>query len=101
MLQAVTLPPGGGLARTSLVADLMAVRDPANIAGEGQPGDVGLAGTLYAMPFVTIESVVVRGRSDVVVANDNNFPFSVGRHVGTGAPDDTEMVRLHLDSPLP
>lgn len=106
-LRAVRLPRAGGLATTTLVADLLAIRDPANIAGEGQPGDVGVAGKQFTMPFVTIEDLVIRGRSDVVVANDNNFPFSVGRHLGEPGttqddrPDDTEVVRLHLDTPLP
>jgi hypothetical protein len=32
--------------------------------------------------------------------NDNNFPFSVGRHVGSGRPDDSEFVVLRLDRRL-
>jgi glycerophosphoryl diester phosphodiesterase len=30
------------------------------------------------------------------VLNDNNFPFSVGRHAGNGAPDDEELIELRL-----
>lgn len=28
--------------------------------------------------------------------NDNNYPFSVGRHFGSGKPDDEELIRLRL-----
>ena len=34
------------------------------------------------------------------VLNDNNFPFSVGRHVGAGQPDDNEFIVIELDRPL-
>jgi len=34
------------------------------------------------------------------VLNDNNFPFSVGRHVGAGQPDDNEFIVVELDRPL-
>jgi len=34
------------------------------------------------------------------VLNDNNFPFSIGRHVGTGQPDDNEFIVIQLDQPL-
>jgi len=30
------------------------------------------------------------------VLDDNNFPFSVGRHKGSAAPDDNELVVLRL-----
>jgi glycerophosphoryl diester phosphodiesterase len=48
---------------------------------------VGL-GNPFAFPFQTIEDLVLLDRRHVVVLNDNNFPFSVGRHKGSGAPDD-------------
>jgi glycerophosphoryl diester phosphodiesterase len=80
-------------------ADLLAIRDPAGISLPAQPGDVGL-GNPFAMPFVTIETVVILDRRHVLVANDNNFPFSVGRHVGSGAPDDNEFVVLRLPQPI-
>jgi glycerophosphoryl diester phosphodiesterase len=34
------------------------------------------------------------------VLNDDNFAFSIGRHVGSGAPDDNEFVVLRLGQPL-
>jgi glycerophosphoryl diester phosphodiesterase len=91
----------GDAAGKELVADLLAIDDPRNVAGEGEPGDVGLEGRSFALPFVTIESLVVYSPRLIGIANDNNFPFSVGRHVGSGAPDDTELVILRLRAPLP
>ena len=35
-----------------------------------------------------------RGGRELTVGIDDNHPFSVGRHVGTGAPDDDEIVTL-------
>jgi len=31
---------------------------------------------------------------------DNNYPFSVGRHVGSQRPDDNEIVMIELPEPL-
>jgi glycerophosphoryl diester phosphodiesterase len=90
--------PGTTIAKTQ-AADLLHIADPAGISLPGQPGDVGL-GNPFAMPFVTIEAVVILDRRHVLVTNDNNFPFSVGRHVGSGAPDDNEFVVLRLPQPI-
>jgi hypothetical protein len=49
------------------------------------------------MPFVTIENVLVLDSDTILVANDNNYPFSIGRPPGI---DNNEMVILQLDSPL-
>jgi len=61
------------------------------------PHDVGGTGTgRFTFPFQTTESIVVFDDSTVGIVNDNNYPFSVGRHVGTGLPDDTEFILLRL-----
>jgi glycerophosphoryl diester phosphodiesterase len=52
-----------------------------------------------AFPFVTID-VVFYNNSGIGVLNDNNFPFSVGCHVATGALDDDEFIVIQLDQPL-
>jgi glycerophosphoryl diester phosphodiesterase len=75
------------------------IADPAGISLPAAPGDAGL-GNPFAFPFVTIEDVVILDRRHVVVLNDNNFPFSVGRHVGSGAPDDSEFIVLRLARPI-
>jgi glycerophosphoryl diester phosphodiesterase len=82
----------------SALVDLLAIADPFALSLPAQPGDVGL-GTTFAFPFTTIEDVVVLRNGLVGVINDNNFPTSVGRHVGTGAPDDTEFIVLRLPEP--
>jgi glycerophosphoryl diester phosphodiesterase len=98
-LEDITLgPPGSTIAKTE-AADLLDIADPAGISLPGQPGDVGL-GNPFAMPFVTIEAIVILDRRHVLVTNDNNFPFSVGRHVGSGAPDDNEFIVLRLPHPI-
>jgi glycerophosphoryl diester phosphodiesterase len=44
--------------------------------------------------------VVVLDRDLIGVINDNNFPFSLGRHVATGEPDDTEFIIIRLEHTL-
>ncbi len=75
----------------ALFVDLMDLAAPTTVAAGGMPGDVGL-GPPFEMPFETIEGVAYLGGSRIAVINDNNFPFSVGRHVGQDRPDDTELV---------
>jgi glycerophosphoryl diester phosphodiesterase len=95
----VELPAGGGQVVKIQQIDLMTIADPAGISLPAAPGDVGL-GQTFAMPFVTIEDVVVFDDRTIGVLNDNNFPFSVGRHVGSAQPDDTEFVVLRLQRRL-
>jgi glycerophosphoryl diester phosphodiesterase len=86
--------------RKAEVVDLMSIRDPRGISDEPAfTGDVGL-GNPFAFPFVTIESVFVLGHDTIGVVNDNNYPFSIGRHVGTRQPDDNEFILLRLAKPL-
>jgi glycerophosphoryl diester phosphodiesterase len=98
-IQEVTLPAGGGAVTKRLAVDLITIADPNRISEPGLVGDVGL-GTTFAFPFTTIEDVVLLGHQKIGVLNDNNFPFSVGRHVGSGRPDDNEFVVLKLDRPV-
>ena len=68
----------------------MGIKDSNQISLPGLPIDVG-RGTTFAFPFTTIEDVIVFDRYHIGVLNDNNFPFSIGRHVGSGKPDDNEF----------
>jgi glycerophosphoryl diester phosphodiesterase len=101
---AVTLPAGGGTVTKTPVADLLHLADPGGIARRdryAQPGDlVGEPGQ-FAMPYVTIEAVVVRDRRTLVIVNDNNDPFSIGRHLGTQRTDDNDVIEVRLAHPLP
>ena len=71
------------------VVDLLNIEDPNDLNGDGE--------TTYAMPFVTIEDVVVIDEDTILVANDNNYPFSMGREDGI---DNNEIVLIDLEQPL-
>ncbi|WP_354683096.1 esterase-like activity of phytase family protein [Cupriavidus necator] len=90
--------PGEYVAKTEL-ANLMKLRDPSGISAGGAAGDVAL-GDPFGMPFNTIEDVLVLDATTLLVIDDNNFPFSVGRHVGSKAPDDSEFVQIRLPKAL-
>ncbi len=79
--------PSGVLEKIAYI-DLMAIADPAGVAPRGTIDGV------FAFPFVTIENVDRVGPARIVVANDNNYPFSVGRQQGRA--DDTEMILLEV-----
>ncbi|MBE9043158.1 esterase-like activity of phytase family protein [Pleurocapsales cyanobacterium LEGE 10410] len=71
------------------VVDLLNIEDPNDLNNDGE--------TTYDMPFVTIEDVLVIDEDTILVANDNNYPFSMGRE---GDIDNNEMVLIDLDTPL-
>ena len=73
------------------VVDLLSIPDPNNIGGMGET---------FTFPFVTIESIAVFDDNTVAVANDNNYPFSLGRHLAAGAPDDTELLLIRFQERL-
>jgi glycerophosphoryl diester phosphodiesterase len=96
----VKLPKNGGALEKKLVQDLMNIPDPSNLtAGTGLPGDVGL-GNPFAFPFQTIESVLVMSPDTLAIINDNNYPFSVGRHMGAKLSDDNEFIFVKLPKKL-
>ncbi|HEY9761060.1 MAG TPA: glycerophosphodiester phosphodiesterase family protein [Trichocoleus sp.] len=78
----------GYVAKTE-VADLLNIQDPNDLNNDGS--------TTYRMPFVTIENLLVIDENTLLVANDNNYPFSVGR---PPAIDNNEIVQIGLDVPL-
>lgn len=88
-----------GVVQKRLAVDLLKISDPNGISLPGEPGDVGL-GANFAFPFVTIEDVLFFDKNRIGVLNDNNFPFSIGRHAGSGNPDDNEFIILKLRQPL-
>lgn len=83
---------GGFLVKRPLV-DLLHIADPAGISLPAQPGDVGL-GTDFAFPFQTIEDVLPLGGKRLLVLDDNNFPFSNGRHPGRADPNEAIVIRV-------
>jgi glycerophosphoryl diester phosphodiesterase len=71
------------------VVDLLNIQDPQDLNKDGQ--------TNYRMPFVTIENVLVADANTILIANDNNYPFSTGRPPMI---DNTEIVQIALNQPL-
>lgn len=82
-------------------------RKPGGSEPPDEAGTVGIiecasapdGGACFAFPFVTIEDVLVLDRRTLLVANDNNLPFSTGRTPGR-TPADTELIKIRLDRPL-
>lgn len=79
---AIHLGDPGGVVGKTLAVDLMAIADPAGLAGQGP---------VFTFPFVTTEAVWAEPDGTLVLANDNNFPAGGGR---TAAPDRTEFIRV-------
>jgi glycerophosphoryl diester phosphodiesterase len=87
-----------GYVGKTLLLDLLAIPDPNGLGGDGD---------FFRLPFYTIESVHVVDRATLLVASDNNYPFSNGRarsrsadRKGPLAADATEMVLVRLGTPL-
>ncbi|MBK1987218.1 esterase-like activity of phytase family protein [Sphaerospermopsis aphanizomenoides BCCUSP55] len=78
-----------GFVEKQEVVDLLNIQDPNDLNGDGQ--------TTFDFPFVTIEDVLVVDENTILVANDNNYPFSVGRGPDI---DNNEIIMLELDQPL-
>lgn len=68
--------------------DLMAIEDPHKLAR------VPLTDGMLTFPFMTIENVDVVDQSHIIVANDNNYPFSAGRELHKA--DDNEFILLRV-----
>jgi hypothetical protein len=78
----------GGLVRRIGYIDLMDINDPKKLARQG-----GKDGKL-TFPFVTIEDVDMVNATQIIVANDNNFPYSAGRE--PQKQDDNEFILLDV-----
>lgn len=78
----------GNLVKIEIV-DLMNIADPNDLNGDGS--------TAFTFPFTTIESVLILDANTLLVANDNNYPGTGGRDLGS---DNTEFLRIRLDQAL-
>ncbi|WP_245894986.1 phytase [Nostoc cycadae] len=78
-----------GFVEKQEIADLLNIQDPNDLNRDGS--------TTFTFPFVTIENVLVLDANTILVANDNNYPFSQGR---PGDIDNDEIILLELDRPL-
>jgi hypothetical protein len=83
--------PDGSLAKRPVV-DLLNLRDRAGISLPARPGDIGL-GDPFAMPYVTIESVLPLDGERLAIVNDTNFG-STGRN--PSLPDDSDFIVVRV-----
>jgi hypothetical protein len=90
----VTLPRRGAPVKRR-IADLLDIRDPAEISLPGRPGDVGL-GDPFSMPYQTIEAVLPVGDERLAIVNDTNFG-STGRN--PELPDYSDFVVISTPRP--
>ncbi|MDP0490347.1 MAG: esterase-like activity of phytase family protein [Verrucomicrobiota bacterium JB023] len=74
-----------GFFEKELVVDLLDIADPEDLNQDGE--------MVFTFPFVTIEDVLVLDENTIIVANDNNFPFSVGRGPDI---DNNEIILIDL-----
>ncbi len=77
-----------GVVRKIGFIDLMAIKDPNRVSRTGTKDGV------FSFPFETIENVDRIDATHVILANDNNFPFSVGREKGKA--DNDEFIVLDV-----
>lgn len=82
-------PDPNGVVAKEEVVDLLNIQDPDDLNGDGS--------TTFTFPFQTIEDVLVLDANTILVANDNNYPFSIGR---PPAIDNNEIIVLELSQPL-
>jgi hypothetical protein len=78
---------GGAVEKIGYI-DLLNIADPEGVATQGTTNGV------YTMPFNTIENVDVVDATHIIVADDNNLPFSAGRALDRA--DDNEFVILEV-----
>lgn len=80
---------GSGNVLKTEVVNLMDIADPNDLNGDGSAA--------FTFPFTTIESVLILDAHTLLVANDNNYPGTGGRDLGS---DNTEFLKIHLNQAL-
>ncbi len=74
--------------------DLMAIRDSEGMARQRGDLPANAPRDRFTFPFFTIENVAMVDADHIIVGNDNNLPFSAGRHVFRA--DDNELILLRV-----
>jgi hypothetical protein len=74
--------------------DLMAIRDTEGLARQRGDLPANAPRDRFTFPFFTIEDVAMVDADHIIVAMDNNLPFSAGRHFFRA--DDNEMILLRV-----
>ncbi|EAK2501788.1 glycerophosphodiester phosphodiesterase [Campylobacter upsaliensis] len=85
----VKLDDKKGVAQKIAYIDLMNINDTNKIAKKP------LVNNKFVFPFFTIENVDIVDEKHIVVANDNNFPFSASREPFVS--DDNEVILLEVE----
>jgi hypothetical protein len=80
-----------GFLEKRLVVDLLRIRDRDEISLPPRDGEFGV-GDPFSFPLQSVESLEVLGGERLLIANDNNYPFSDGRWTARDRPDDTELI---------
>ncbi len=70
--------------------DLMNIQDPDGKALAGMKPAEGA----FTFPFFTIEDVARVDETHIMVANDNNLPFSGGREIGAAAHNEFILLSV-------
>ncbi len=78
-----------GFVEKKEIVNLLDIADPLDLNGDGEE--------VFRFPFTTIEDVLVLDDDRILVANDNNYPFSVGRPPEI---DNDEIIVLNLGREL-
>ena len=79
---------GEGILIKREVIDLLDIADPEDLSGSGTGR--------FTFPYETTEALALLDDGVLAIINDNNYPFGLGRHVGSGQPDDSELILLYL-----
>ncbi|WPB85432.1 esterase-like activity of phytase family protein [Sediminicoccus rosea] len=87
-------PDAEGFVRKIGHIDLMAIQDPERVARQRGDRAAGASDAVFTFPFFTIENVAMVDADHIIVGNDNNLPFSAGRHLSRA--DDNELILLHV-----
>ena len=90
----VGAPDAEGFVRKIGHVDLMAIQDPDRVARQRGDRAAGASDTVFTFPFFTIENVAMVDADHIIVGNDNNLPFSAGRHLTRA--DDNELILLRV-----
>ncbi|HEY9229529.1 MAG TPA: esterase-like activity of phytase family protein [Gemmatimonadaceae bacterium] len=86
-----------GFLEKRLVLDLLSIADPDGISLPARPGEFGV-GNPFSFPLQSVESLEVLDGERLLIANDNNYPFSDGRWTLRNRPDDTELIIVRVPS---
>ena len=81
-----------GRVQTWPVADFRALPDPGRLA----PAHAGAPPGLAHIPFINLESLTLWAPGQILVGNDNNYPYGSLRQRAKGRPDDSEFFLLSL-----